>query len=70
MWPSSPTLQPHLEDVLRDNIVVSQAVQQWEDVIHCHGNLSAVQLQQAPQVPFTTWPRHAAGMLPGMSSLP
>lgn len=41
--------------------MVSQAVQQWEDVIHCHGDLGAVQLQQAPQVPVAARPRHARG---------
>lgn len=69
-WPSSTAPQPHLEDVLGDDVVVSQAVQQREDVIHCHGDLGAVQLQQVPQVPLAPRPRHAVGTRPGTRSLP
>lgn len=50
---------PHLEDVLGDDVVVGKAVQQREDVVHRHGDLGAVQLQQLPQVPVTAWPSHA-----------
>lgn len=60
-WPACPAPQPHLEDVVRDDIVVSQAMQQREDVVHCHGDLGAVQLQQAPQVPVAARARHARG---------
>lgn len=42
--PSCPAPQPHLEDVVRDDVVVSEPMQQWEDVVHCHGDLGAVQL--------------------------
>lgn len=40
--------------------MVDQAVQQWEDVVHGHGDLGAVQLQQVPQVPLAGRPCHAA----------
>lgn len=62
--------RPHLEDVLRDDVMVSKAVQQREDIIHRHGDLRAVQFQQVPQVSVHSQLGHAAAARQTALTLP